>query len=285
MYLSVTTTLKGYKMKKNENKVAEAKVENAKSVENTQANTQANGYKPWEERTNGERLESINNYYKMILAKSIGDKKKFWDKDMSAKEIDNTIPYNASTGKPYNGIISIALRAAKEINNYKDSDFLTMRQGNLLNGRLQKGSKGVKMVRMVDHEYQPMLDSKGNQIYDKDGRAKTTKVYLKEPKLETVMLYHTSQFDGLNTSKLKGRDLDSLKEFRDKQQEKGYDIRPNLNFLNMGKDVINDLNNFMTSQLKGIDYQKIETKSLSKIRREQQERDRAKENTIQYTYN
>ncbi len=43
----------------------------------------------------------------------------------------------------------------------------------------------------------------------------TEKIYHKTPILETVTLYHTSQFDNLKMDKLKERDLESLEKLRD----------------------------------------------------------------------
>lgn len=240
-------------------------------------------YTQWEERSNAERLKSINTYYKMIIAKSIGEKKSFWNKSMSSKEIDNTIPYNASTGKPYNGIASLVLRAAKEINGYEDSNFITMRQANLKHGTLkfqinEKGEKeyarGVKVTHMVNHEYVNKLDSHGKplmrEVKDKEGNITQEpvkeKVFLKEPKLETITLYHVSQFDNLDQSQLKQRDLESLKQRRELEKDRPRDFRSNLDFLELGKAVTQDLNNFLTSQYKGIDYQKIQHQSLKHIR-------------------
>ena len=254
--------------------------------------TNNNNYVKWEDKTNAERLASINNYYKMILAKSIGEKKMFWNKSMDAKEIDNTIPYNASTGKAYGGVISLALRAVTDLNNYPNSDFITMRQANLLHGKLkfevnENGEKiypkGVKMTILKEYEYQPKLNSQGQPLtksIEKDGQViqqpVMEKVYLKEPKLETITLYHTSQFNDLDHSKLKGRDLSSLEQYRENQKDNPRDIRPKLEFLDLSKGVTKDLCNFLTSQNKGIDYHKIQQQSLNQIKSQDKVREQSR---------
>ncbi|WP_270978473.1 ArdC family protein [Campylobacter helveticus] len=255
------------------------------AVEVTAPTQSQDSYVKWEDKTNAQRLESINNYYKMLMAKAIGDKKAFWDKDMDSKEIDNTIPYNPSTGKPYGGVISLALRAVKEIQNYPDSDFLTMRQANLLHGKLkyevnEKGEKeypkGVKMTIMKNYEYHPKLDKDGQPLFrevqvngEKVKQPVMDKVYLQQPKLETITLYHTSQFNDLDASKLKTRDLKPLEEYREKQKENAYDLRPKLDFLGLTPKVTQDLNNFLTSQNKGVDYKKIQHQSLNQIKKQE----------------
>lgn len=267
--------------------------------------TQEQGYKKWEEKSNAERLESINTYYKMILAKSIGEKKTFWNKDMSQKEIDNSIPYNASTGKPYSGITSLVLRAAKELNGYEDSNFLTMKQANLMHGTLkytpkfdektgeiiknENGEivkdyvKGIKMTYLQDYEYKPKLDKEGKpmtrEVKKENGEIEKVpvleKVFLKNPKLETITLYHISQFDNLNIKQLKSRNLEPLNKYREEQKERPYDLRAKVGVLGLSDSVTQDLNNFLTSQMKGIDYHKIQHQSLSQIK--QQERTQTQE--------
>lgn len=244
---------------------------------------QEQGYTKWENKTNAERLESINTYYKMILAKSIGEKKAFWNKDMNQQEIDNTIPFNASTGRPYGGITSLALRAITKLNGYEDSNFLTMKQANFMHGKLkyevnEKGEKefvkGVKMTTLREYEYQPKLDKEGKpmtrEVTNKNGEVRQEpvleKVFFKEPRLETITLYHISQFDDLDKSQLKSRDLEPLKKFREEQKERPYDLRAKVQVLGLGDSVTQDLNNFLTSQTKGLDYNKIQHQSLSQIR-------------------
>lgn len=249
-------------------------------------------YKNWNEKTNDERALSIAEYSKSIIAKSIGEKKMFWDKDMTKEQIDRSMPFNGATGLPYNGVSNLLLRAVSEMNGYEKPQFLTMQQANLMGGTLKKELdengkeqltkngktlyvKGVKVAFYKQYEYKPKLDSQGKEmlrnITDKDGNPKLgkdgkplppqvvmEKVFLEKPILETVTLYHASQFDNLKQDKLKEIILEPLQNFREKQQDKPYDIRPKIEGLSLGKKVSADLNNFLTSQIKGIDYKKIQ---------------------------
>lgn len=275
-----------------------------------QVTKQENGYTKWEDKTNTERLESINTYYKMIIAKSIGEKKTFWNKDMSQKDIDNTIPFNASTGKPYVGITSLILRAVKELNGYEDSNFLTMKQANFMHGTLKHRPKinektgeaitnengeivkdyvkGVKMTTLKEYEYKPKLDKDGKpmtrEVKKENGEVRQEpvleKIFLKEPKLETITLYHISQFDNLDKNQLKSRDLESLKKFREEQKERPYDLRAKVQVLGLGDSVTQDLNNFLTSQMKGLDYNKIKHQSLNQIRNQERTQEKEQGRTL-----
>lgn len=257
---------------------------------------QEQGYVKWENRTNEERLESINTYYKMILAKSIGEKKEFWDKDMSSEEIDNTIPYNPYTSIPYNGIDSLVLRAVQALNGYEDSNFLTMRQANLMHGKLkftmgkdENGQekkdyvKGVKLAYLNYYEYKPKLDREGKPLMrerEKDGEIikepVMEKVFLEKPKLETKTLYHVSQFDDLDKDLLKGRDLEYLRVPRERHKNEPFDLRARVDVLGLGQFATQDLNNFLTSQMKGIDYKKIQHQTLNQIRTQLQEKEQGR---------
>ncbi|MCV3531301.1 ArdC family protein [Campylobacter sp. CNRCH_2007_0968H] len=252
-------------------------------------------YKSWDERTNEEKRASVNEYSKAIIAKAIKEKNAFWAKDMSKEEIQNTMPYNASKGIVYTGQTSALLRAVSDLNNYKEPSFLTMKQANFLGGTLKreldengnpaltKNGKeayvqGVKIAILKTEGYVPKRDKDGNQIFrpvlDENGKQKRDKlgylseavmekVYYKEPKLETITLYHTSQFDNLKPEKLKERDIESLEKLREKISNSKYDPRPNVNAFGLTEKTTRDINNFLNSELKGLDYQKIQEKEIS----------------------
>ncbi|HED1004890.1 TPA: DUF1738 domain-containing protein [Campylobacter jejuni] len=252
-------------------------------------------YKPWDERTNEEKRASVNEYSKAIIAKAIKEKSAFWAKDMSKEEIQNTMPYNASKGNVYTGQTSALLRAVADLNGYKEPSFITMKQANFLGGTLKKELdengkplltkngkeayvQGVKIAILKTEGYIPKRDKDGNQIFrpvlDKNGKQKRDKlgyleeavmekVYYKEPKLETITLYHTSQFDNLKLEKLKERDIEGLEKLREKISNSKYDPRPNINAFGLTEKTTRDINNFLNSELKGLDYQKIQDKEIS----------------------
>ncbi|EAI8716058.1 DUF1738 domain-containing protein [Campylobacter jejuni] len=288
--------------------MARKKDVNAEIKEVANEQVKDNSYKAWDERSNEEKKASINEYSKAIIAKAIKEKATFWGKDMSKKDIDNSMPYNASKGIAYTGQTSALLRAVSELNGYEKPSFLTMKQANFLGGTLKKQldengkpvltksgkeayEQGVKIALLKTESYIPKLDENGqtmtraikdqngNQKIGKDGKPMfeivTEKIYHKTPILETVTLYHTSQFDNLKMDKLKERDLESLEKLRDSIKKSNYDTRPNINNLGLGEKVTRDINNFLNAELKGLDYFKIQDREVTKTQTNEKEQNKS----------
>ncbi|AXL29671.1 ArdC family protein [Campylobacter coli] len=288
--------------------MARKKDVNAEIKEVANEQVKDNSYKAWDERSNEEKKASINEYSKAIIAKAIKEKATFWGKDMSKKDIDNSMPYNASKGIAYTGQTSALLRAVSELNGYEKPSFLTMKQANFLGGTLKKQldengkpvltksgkeayEQGVKIALLKTESYVPKLDENGqtmtraikdqngNQKIGKDGKPMfeivTEKIYHKTPILETVTLYHTSQFDNLKMDKLKERDLESLEKLRDSIKKSNYDTRPNINNLGLGEKVTRDINNFLNAELKGLDYFKIQDREVTKTQTNEKEQNKS----------
>ncbi|EPP5250783.1 ArdC-like ssDNA-binding domain-containing protein [Campylobacter coli] len=288
--------------------MARKKDVNAEIKEVANEQVKDNSYKAWDERSNEEKKASINEYSKAIIAKAIKEKATFWGKDMSKKDIDNSMPYNASKGIAYTGQTSALLRAVSELNGYEKPSFLTMKQANFLGGTLKKQldengkpvltksgkeayEQGVKIALLKTESYVPKLDENGqtmtraikdqngNQKIGKDGKPMfeivTEKIYHKTPILETVTLYHTSQFDNLKMDKLKERDLESLEKLRDSIKKSNYDTRPNINNLGLGEKVTRDINNFLNAELKGLEYSKIQDREVTKTQTNEKEQNKS----------
>ncbi|EPI8682887.1 ArdC-like ssDNA-binding domain-containing protein [Campylobacter jejuni] len=288
--------------------MARKKDVNAEIKEVANEQVKDNSYKAWDERSNEEKKASINEYSKAIIAKAIKEKATFWGKDMSKKDIDNSMPYNASKGIAYTGQTSALLRVVSELNGYEKPSFLTMKQANFLGGTLKKQldengkpvltksgkeayEQGVKIALLKTESYVPKLDENGqtmtraikdqngNQKIGKDGKPMfeivTEKIYHKTPILETVTLYHTSQFDNLKMDKLKERDLESLEKLRDSIKKSNYDTRPNINNLGLGEKVTRDINNFLNAELKGLDYSKIQDREVTKTQTNEKEQNKS----------
>ncbi|EAI3651740.1 ArdC-like ssDNA-binding domain-containing protein [Campylobacter jejuni] len=288
--------------------MARKKDVNAEIKEVANEQVKDNSYKAWNERSNEEKKASINEYSKAIIAKAIKEKATFWGKDMSKKDIDNSMPYNASKGIAYTGQTSALLRAVSELNGYEKPSFLTMKQANFLGGTLKKQldengkpvltksgkeayEQGVKIALLKTESYVPKLDENGqtmtraikdqngNQKIGKDGKPMfeivMEKIYHKTPILETVTLYHTSQFDNLKMDKLKERDLESLEKLRDSIKKSNYDTRPNINNLGLGEKVTRDINNFLNAELKGLDYSKIQDREVTKTQTNEKEQNKS----------
>ncbi|PPB55963.1 ArdC-like ssDNA-binding domain-containing protein [Campylobacter hyointestinalis] len=245
--------------------------------------------KSWEQMDNAEKKESFDKYMKFKLFEAHKTGKADWQKDMSKEEVDNTMPYNAKTGNTYSRETNMLLRAEMAIKGYDKAQFVTMEQGNAMGGVLKlkhdeqtgevvktKNGKdarvdGVKMLYIADHELRPKLDKDGKEVTavvkDKDGNVKydqetgqpmtyvvKEKIPIK-PRLETKTLYHVSQFDGLDESKIKERDLTAVTHYR--EQSKNQDFEAKISYgktLGISGNLEKQLDNLTLAQIKGVDY-------------------------------
>ncbi len=245
--------------------------------------------KSWNQMDNAEKKESFDKYMKYKLFEAHKTAKADWQKDMSKEEVDRTIPYNAKTGATYSRETSMLLRAEMAIKGYDKPQFVTMEQGNAMGGilklkhdektgeilttknGLQARVDGVKMLYIADHEIRPKLDRDGKEIMavvkDKDGNIKHDKetgeamtYVVKEkipinPRLETKTLYHVSQFDGLDESKIKERDLTAIQHYREQAKNQDFEVKIDYNkTLGISGNLEKQLNNLTLAQIKGVDY-------------------------------
>ena len=245
--------------------------------------------KSWNQMDNAEKKESFDKYMKYKLFEAHKTAKADWQKDMSKEEVDRTIPYNAKTGATYSRETSMLLRAEMAIKGYDKPQFVTMEQGNAMGGilklkhdektgeilttknGLQARVDGVKMLYIADHEIRPKLDRDGKEIMavvkDKDGNIKYDKetgesmtYVVKEkipinPRLETKTLYHVSQFDGLDESKIKERDLTAIQHYREQAKNQDFEVKIDYNkTLGISGNLEKQLNNLTLAQIKGVDY-------------------------------
>lgn len=245
--------------------------------------------KSWNQMDNAEKKESFDKYMKYKLFEAHKTAKADWQKDMSKEEVDRTIPYNAKTGATYSRETSMLLRAEMAIKGYDKPQFVTMEQGNAMGGilklkhdektgeilttknGLQARVDGVKMLYIADHEIRPKLDKDGKEImavvkdkdgnikYDKETREAMTYVVKEKipinPRLETKTLYHVSQFDGLDESKIKERDLTAIQHYREQAKNQDFEVKIDYNkTLGISGNLEKQLNNLTLAQIKGVDY-------------------------------
>ena len=197
--------------------------------------------KSWNQMDNAEKKESFDKYMKYKLFEAHKTAKADWQKDMSKEEVDRTIPYNAKTGATYSRETSMLLRAEMAIKGYDKPQFVTMEQGNAMGGilklkhdektgeilttknGLQARVDGVKMLYIADHEIRPK--------------------------------YHGSQFDGLDESKIKERDLTTIQHYREQAKNQDFEVKIDYNkTLGISGILEKQLNNLTLAQIKGVDY-------------------------------
>lgn len=182
----------------------------------------------WENYTHEERRESFNNYAKYNIVRAIKNKSAPWLEAKSALMLQKTRPFNAQTGKPYEGLNAILLESKQNEMGYTNGSWITAKQANFLGAKLTgeqlKQMDGVKISYIKTKEAKKVLDKKGKPKtepqLDKEGNPKinpqTNKPYYKfvydikelpTPILETTTLYHTSQIPSLDKSKIKTFEL------------------------------------------------------------------------------
>jgi len=273
--------------------------------------------KSWEQMSNAEKKESFDKYMKYKLFEAHKTAKADWQRDMSKEQVDNTMPYNALTGKTYSRETSMLLRAEMAIKGYDEAQFVTMEQGNAMGGvlklkhdeqtgeilktknGLQARVDGVKMLYIADHELRPKLDKDGKEVIaavkDKDGNVrldentgKAITYVVKEkipikPRLETKTLYHVSQFDGLNEEKIKERDLTAIQNYREAAKNQAYEVRIDYGkTLGIGGNLAKQLDNLTMAQIKGVDYynpaQRLDmSKEAEKAKKQTRQKDKGME--------
>ncbi len=136
--------------------------------------------KKWEEYTHEERKESFNNYAKYNIIQAIKSKSAPWLEAKNAKELQHTRPFNAQTGRPYEGLNAILLESKQKELGYENGSWITAKQANFLGAKLTgeqlKQMQGVKISYIKTKEATKVLDKKGNpktkpQV-DKNGNTK-----------------------------------------------------------------------------------------------------------------
>lgn len=94
----------------------------------------------------------------------------------------NTIPFNGSTGKSYNGMNIMLLWMTAFERKFSSPIWLTFKQAKAMNGQVRKGEKGTQIF------FYSMVEKKGGSPDDKE-------TY---PMLKTYTVFNADQVDNLN---------------------------------------------------------------------------------------
>lgn len=196
--------------------------------------------KEWKDYTQEERIQSFNNYVEFNIRNAVNNNFKIWETPQ--KDNQKLRPYNALTGRFHEGINSIMLEIEAKKRGYSDSGWISREQGEKFGLTLKDDERGVKVAYLKRTELRPKfkldengqrlplldengiqkINSKGEKLYqfetefqkDKDGKIKRDKnnnpywqykmeqVQLEKPVLETIYLYHTSQFVNLKKEQI-----------------------------------------------------------------------------------
>ncbi|MWV60996.1 DUF1738 domain-containing protein [Helicobacter saguini] len=211
--------------------------------------------------------------------KANGDKP-FYEKPMSAKEIVDTMPFNALTGKPFTKAEEVHLRLECQANGYKDLRFVTENEAKLIdpNARLKeyvdertgesrkvdgivtdklqteayrRNEKGeiVKYQQDVKNKKGEIIHAKGDNMLEK----------LHEPKVYKIPLYHVSQFENLKLSKdlpklNKEAVMEQQKDYINSNRQISYKAIDRIEKQGMNSGICNQMKQFMDCRAKGINF-------------------------------
>ncbi|KAA3682667.1 zincin-like metallopeptidase domain-containing protein (plasmid) [Campylobacter fetus] len=137
--------------------------------------------------------------YKII--KSLKNGTAPWIKPWKADELNNTLPYNPTTNKNYNGINSINLMLA----GYDDPRWLTYKQAQSINAQVRKGEKSTLIQYWQFSEFVNKIDENGNKIIDKNGEIQKIEVKLERPRVFFANVFNANQIDNMPKLENKAR--------------------------------------------------------------------------------
>lgn len=122
-----------------------------------------------------------------------------WIKPWKANELQNTMPYNPTTDKAYNGINSINLM----LQGHEDPRWLTYKQAQAINAQVKKGEKSTLIQYWQFNETIDKLDEMGNPIVNEKGEVEKIEVPLENPKVYFANVFNAEQIDNMPKLEIK----------------------------------------------------------------------------------
>ncbi|QMS64009.1 zincin-like metallopeptidase domain-containing protein [Campylobacter fetus] len=116
-----------------------------------------------------------------------------WIKPWKAIDLQNTLPYNPTTGKEYNGINSINLM----LQGYSDPRWLTYKQAQSINAQVKKGEKSTLIQYWQFSEKVDKLDEMGKPITNENGEIEKIEIPLEAPKVFFANVFNAQQIENM----------------------------------------------------------------------------------------
>lgn len=110
---------------------------------------------------------------------------------------ERVMPFNPVTEKDYRGMNVVVLLMAAHDKGFDDPRWMTLKQANSIDGRIQKGQKGTRLQFFKTHEDVVVLDAGGDPLLDEDGKPETVRVQLDRPIVYPFTVFNAQQIDGL----------------------------------------------------------------------------------------
>lgn len=252
----------------------------------------------WKDMSNADREESVRQSDRNLVgqhAKAMKERGEtaYYMKDATKQELEATLPYNARTGQPFNGWLEEKMRMHTQLNNFKESKYMTLDQAHSMGIKMQtlkdkdgnelineKSGKpmypiGVKFAYLKEYEKVPVKDKDGNIMYQKDEKGNditytdrngethknpvTEVVKLKEPKVETKTFYNVEQLDcSQQKYAFKEKDLTNRREFQANLEKNEQEVQSNLSQFGLLPLTQKNLERHMDATTMGRDFKAIE---------------------------
>ena len=107
------------------------------------------------------------------------------------------IPYNATTGKDYQGGNAIWLMAVAEMKGYSDPRWTTYKQAQSLDAQVMKGEKGTLIQYFKKFDRVPVKDEQGRPVKDAEGNPIYRSVELERPRVFSAVVFNAEQIAGM----------------------------------------------------------------------------------------
>lgn len=107
------------------------------------------------------------------------------------------IPYNALTGKDYQGGNAIWLMAVAEMKGYSDPRWTTYKQAQNLDAQVMKGERGTLIQYFKKFDRVPVKDEQGRPVKDADGNQVYRTVELDRPRVFSAVVFNADQIAGM----------------------------------------------------------------------------------------
>lgn len=107
------------------------------------------------------------------------------------------LPYNAVTGKTYQGLNVINLMTVAAQQGYEDSRWLTYKQALAVGAQVRKGEHGTGIQFWQTTRQVPAVDEEGNPILNDQGEQEMKTIRLATPFVRSAVVFNAAQVDGL----------------------------------------------------------------------------------------
>ena len=159
-----------------------------------------------------------------------------WQKPWEAG-IASSRPFNAATGKPYQGVNSLWL----EVAGYTDPRWLTFKQASSMGLRIRKGERSRAIEYWQWEETKPVLDKEGDPVLDEDGKPVQQSIPLDRPRLYRAAVFNAEQVEGLEPYKPREPSFEPVERAEGLLRDTGLTIKHDQSdraFYNPGSDQI-----------------------------------------------